>query len=272
MNGPYDSQFNLRRRHRLSPLYLALNSFQSAMARVRLPCNLDVQYGDSNGQKLDVFPSGLAGAPLFVFIHGGYFRALDKRQYHFIAPRMARSGFTIVLVNYDLAPRVRVAEIVDQVSRAFACIAREAHQWNGDPTRITLCGHSVGAFLAAKILEKEPPGRNACVVEKAILLSGLFDLGPMRQSYLNRDLQLSESDVTTLSPINDVLRQEPEILIAVGKDETDEFIGQSTQYAQKLGGDGVRHKLVVAPGINHYTMVRLLARGHNPISDWLLKP
>ncbi len=272
MNGQYDSQFNLRRRHRLSPLYLALNSVQSAIARVRLPCHLDVQYGDSDGQKLDVFPSDVAGAPLFIFIHGGYFRALDKRQYHFMAPAMARSGFTTVLVNYDLAPRVSVAEIVDQVSRAFAWIAQEAHLWNGDAARVILCGHSVGAFLAAKILQQEPPGRNACVVEKAILLSGLFDLGPMRQSYLNRDLQLSESDVATLSPINNVLRQEPEILIAVGKEETDEFIAQSTRYAQKLGDDGISHKLVVAPGINHYTMARLLARQHNPVSDWLLQP
>lgn len=268
----YDEQFNLRKRHRLSPLYLALNSYQSAVARTRLPGILDVSYGDSAGQKLDIFAARSEAAPVFVFIHGGYFRALDKRQYHFIVPRMTQAGFTSVLVNYDLAPRVRVPEIVQQVSKAFGWIAGNIGQWNGDPARMVLCGHSVGAFLAAKILEQERPGTNGVAIEKTLLLSGLFDLGPMKKSYLNQDLNLTEADVSTLSPINGAVRQKTRILIAVGGNETDEFIRQSTQFAHKLGDDGVPNDRLVLSGQNHYTMARLLAREHNPISDWLLRP
>ena len=274
MTSNLDEQFNLRKSHRTGKYFLLLNQLQSLVARWSLECSLDVSYGESRGQRVDIFPAEGDASGVFVFIHGGYFRALDKAQYRYIARRMVPEGYTTVLVNYDLAPRVSVAEIVRQVSRSFSWLCRNLHRWNGDPRRIVLCGHSVGAFLVAKLLEQEgaPAASDACRVRKVVLLSGLYDLGPMRQSYLNQTLGLTSSDVETLSPISCALKQSPEILVAVGEEETAEFIRQSEEYSKKLRNDGVANDLLVMPGIHHYTMSRLLARSDNPLMRWILDP
>ena len=92
------------------------------------------------------FPSTAPNSPVFIFIHGGYFKALDKRQYSFLAQPFVQSGFTVINLNYDLAPKVRVEEIVQQTCCAIAWIYSNVGRWNGDPNQLIICGHSVGAF------------------------------------------------------------------------------------------------------------------------------
>ncbi|MCV0424229.1 MAG: alpha/beta hydrolase [Roseibium sp.] len=263
----FEDQFNLRKRHPFSRYNLVLNVFQSMMVRAQLTCSIDVSYGDSEGQKLDIFPAKAEAAPVFIFIHGGYFRALDKSQYSYIARQAVKAGYTTVLVNYDLAPGVSVEEIVRQNLSAFTWIKNTIHKWNGDPSRITLCGHSVGAFLSAKILERYWPGGSG--ITKAALLSGLYDLGPMKRSFLNRELHLSDSDIENLNPVASETKQRPEILVSVGENETEEFIKQSRTYSDALTGAGVRNTFQRLPGIDHYTMSRLLAGRKNPVMDWI---
>lgn len=266
MNSDLDKQFDLRSKYPSGRVIKSLNLFQSVIARRKMKCALDIPYGETTGQKLDVFPARNSNSPVFVFIHGGYFRALDKSQYSFIAPTMRRLGFTTVNINYDLAPKVEVSEIVRQCRAAFRWVCDNVGDWNGDPTRVVLCGHSVGAFLAAKILEDQ----EACqIVDKAVLLSGLYDLDPMRRSYLNQDLNLSEQDCEQLSPIHCSLQQKSNILIAVGAKETDQFIEQSQDYSSKLQDDGLSPELLVLSGINHYTMARLLVGRDNPVVNGL---
>lgn len=266
-----DDQFNLRRRHPLAKHYLLVNAFQSVLARSFLECELDVSYGDTAGQSIDIFPAAESSSPVFVFIHGGYFRALDKRHYRYIGRLTKRAGYTCVLVNYDLAPQVRVVEIVEQMLRAFAWVRKNISQFNGDPEDLVLCGHSVGAFLVAKILEHDWPAEDGNAITRAALLSGLYDLGPMKASYLNKDVQLTDADVATLSPIKRPLRQTPEILIAVGETETTEFLRQSRSYAEKLEHEGVAHELIVLPRTNHYTMSRTLAVSGNVVAEWVFR-
>ncbi len=266
-----DDQFNLRRRHPLARHYLLVNAFQSLLARSFLKCELDVSYGDTDGQSVDIFPASESSSPVFVFIHGGYFRALDKRHYRYISQLTKRAGYTCVLVNYDLAPRVRVAEIVEQVLRSFAWVRGNINRFNGDPDDLILCGHSVGAFLVAKILEHDWPAEDGRAITRAALLSGLYDLGPMKASYLNEDLQLTDADVAALSPVKRSIRQTPELLVAVGETETAEFLRQSRSYAEKLRQDGVAHELVVLPRANHYSMSRTLATGGNVVAKWVFR-
>ena len=248
---------------------MLLNTIESMFAARRLRCSLDVSYGDTPGQRVDIFPAKTPSSPVFAFIHGGYFRALDKSQYRYIAPRLQKAGYATVLINYDLAPRVSVAAIVGQVLDAFSWICHHIEGWGGDPSRQVICGHSVGAFLAAKILERERTvvEHQDCQIKKAILLSGLYDLGPMKRSYLDRDLRLTSSEVKTLSPMACFLRQAPEILIAVGKDETGEFVRQSVEYAAKLRSDGTESELLIMPGLHHYSMARTLAQRENAVID-----
>ncbi len=268
MNSTLDEQFNLRRRHPSGRFYKWLNSIQSSIARTTMACDLDISYGDSPGQRLDIFPAKQQSAPVFIFIHGGYFRALDKRQYSFMARTLVKLGYLVVSVNYDLAPKVSVATIVDQCIRAFQWTRENIVDWHGDATRMVLCGHSVGATLVAKILEQNDASHS---VKKAMLLSGLFDLEPLRQSYLNRDLKLSKSDAESLSPMNSMIQQRPSILLAVGANETSQFIDQSENYSAKLISDGIPNDIIVLPQTNHYTLVRLLNSKQNPIINWLVK-
>ena len=266
MNSDLDKQFDLQSKYPSGRVIKSLNLFQSVIARRTMNCTINIPYGKTDGQKLDIFPAKNSNSPVFVFIHGGYFRALDKSQYSFIAPRMHRLGFTTVNINYDLAQKVEVSEIVRQCRDSFRWICDNVRDRNGDPTRIVLCGHSVGAFLVAKILEDQEACR---VVDKALLLSGLYDLDPMRRSYLNQDLNLSVQDCEQLSPIHFSLQKESNVLIAVGAQETDQFIEQSQKYCSKLQNDGSSPELMVLQGINHYTMARLLVGRKNPIINWI---
>ena len=256
----YDEQFNLRKRHPSGRLHLLCNAIQSVLARWTHQHTLDLSYGESAGEKIDIFPAAQPQAPVLVFIHGGYFRALDKRQYRYLARPFVRSGCTVVLVNYDLAPSVPVATIVEQNIRAFQWVFQNISQWNGDPQNITLCGHSVGAFLGAKILEFDWDPEVRQGISGAILLSGLYDLGPMRQSYLNASLHLSEEDVATLNPTFAHAEDFPPVLVAVGDDETDEFIRHSKSYSETLQAAGADAEFLLIKNKNHYTVSRLLSR------------
>ena len=268
----FDAQFNLRKRHPSGKFHLLLNVMQSHLARLSLKHSRDIAYGDSPGQKLDIFPAKQQDAPVLVFIHGGYFRALDKGQYSYMARPFVAAGYTVVLVNYDLAPAVTVSTIVEQNLRAFDWITQNVQRWNGDPEKITLCGHSVGAFLVVKILQQL---RNPRQIQGAVLLSGLYDLTRIKQSYLNADLHLSDADVRDLSPMLagniSLPAHMPEVLVAVGNQETEEFIQQSENYAVKLQRAGVKQAYMLLPDKNHYTVSRMLVNKRNPLMQRILQ-
>jgi len=266
----YDEQFNLRKRHPLSKVYLYANELQSYITRLTSKASLDISYGQSQGERIDVFPAVESNSPIFVFIHGGYFRALDKRQYSFIAKPFVRRGCTVVSVNYDLAPKVRVKEIVDQNIKAFLWIYQNISRWNGNPQNIVLCGHSVGAFLAAKILEYEWDQQIRHGISGVVLLSGLYDLTTMRQSYLNKSLRLSEEDVEVLSPMFGHVENFPHALIAVGENETDEFIRQSKDYAKKVEAANLSYEFMLLKNKNHYTVARMLSRRNNGLTKKIM--
>ena len=273
----HEEQFNLRKRHPWGRLHLVANELESSIARRTLKKSLDVAYGESPGQRLDIFPASQPDAPVFVFIHGGYFRALDKRQYNYIARPFVAAGCTVVLINYDLAPNVPVKEIVEQNLRAFRWIYENIERWHGNPRHMVLCGHSVGAFLVAKILEAAQDPEIGWDTELqqaiygAVLLSGLYDLTKMRQSYLNESLHLSEEDVQTLSPIFGRIHDFPHAIVAVGEHETVEFIQQSRDYAHKLEEADSSQEFLLLKNKNHYSVSRMLSRRNNPLIEKILR-
>ncbi len=148
----FDAQYNNRARVHEHPEILARWSRASALSRDSLSRRIDVAYGSGPAEKLDIFPTTSANAPVLVFIHGGWWRTLDKSEQSFIAPAFVHAGAMVVLPNYDLCPKVGIDDIAMQMVRALAWIWRNAALYGGDPNRIVVAGHSAGGHLASMVL------------------------------------------------------------------------------------------------------------------------
>ena len=125
----------------------------SAEARTRLDGSYDIAYGPTRDEKLDIFPAARPNAPLFVFIHGGYWRAFSAREHSFVALGPVALGITTVLVDYSLCPKVTIDEITRQCRAAIAWTIRHIGEYGGDPARVAVGGHSAGGHLSAMCLE-----------------------------------------------------------------------------------------------------------------------
>jgi arylformamidase len=244
-----DAQYNIRRRHPESPQHYARYEADSAAARAALNCEIDLRYGEAAGETLDFFPAARRDAPLFLFIHGGYWRALDKRDFSFVAPGFVAEGIAVALVNYDLTPKVTAETIVAQVLRGVAWTHAQAATLGFDPNKMIVAGHSAGGQLTAMALAADLP------IAAGIAISGVFDLVPLLKTNVNVQLILDETRARALSPMHHPRPDRAPDLICVGGAETDGFIGQSRDYARAVGREAV-----VYPGLDHYTIMSELAR------------
>ena len=168
---------------------------RSARVRSQLACDLELAYGDTAGQVLDVFPASDKNAPVFMFIHGGYWRArdLNRQTYSHVAKPFVQAGATVVLPDYDLCPDVRVTDIVNQVRAAFVWTYKNVRKFNGNPRSIYVCGHSAGGHLTGMLHAtdwKKLAGIPNTAIKGAAPLSGLFDIEPHRYSQLQDRLHL----------------------------------------------------------------------------------
>ncbi|MEO8015842.1 MAG: alpha/beta hydrolase [Polaromonas sp.] len=237
----------------------------SQSARQQLPCQLDVAYGEQPGETLDIFPpSGVSqgkGAPVLVFIHGGYWRALDKADHSFIAPAFTQAGACVVVLNYALCPAVTIPDIVRQMVKALAWTWRHVAEQGGDPARITVAGHSAGGHLAAMLLACDWPAHAPdlpqALVKNALSISGLYDLEPIRQTPFLQDLQLTPGQVRQASPV--LLPRPPQgtLFSVAGGDESDEFLRQNRLIQQAWGLETVP-VCESLPGLNHFSILEAL--------------
>jgi arylformamidase len=189
----------------------------------------DLRYGPGPKETLDLFtPRGPARGTL-VFLHGGYWRALDKAEHAFVAPPLTARGIAVAVVNYDLCPHVSIATIVDECARAVAWVAREGEKHGADPRRLVVAGHSAGGHLAAMMIARDwrPDGFPAPPVHGGVTLSGVHDLRPLPRFSYNVDLKLDDASATRLSPALSPPASGAPLVIAVGGDETGEFLRQS---------------------------------------------
>jgi arylformamidase len=254
---------------------LARYASESARVRACLPCRLAVSYGASEPERLDIFPAATKGpSPIFVFIHGGYWRLLDGGDSCFMAEHLTRVGACVVAVNYALAPFVTLAEITRQCRAAVAWVHTHAHEFGGDLARIHVCGSSAGGHLAAMMLV---PGWEAefgvpnNLVAGATLLSGLYDLEPIRLGHPNEWLKLSTADVAMLSPLLHLPERAVPLVISYAPSETDEFKRQSETYMAAAIARGCAVRFVAMPGTNHYDIVFGLAQREGPLANAVLE-
>ncbi len=215
-------------------------------------CSLDVAFGDQPGEKLDIWP-GRGNSPLLLFIHGGYWKAFDKDMFRFIAERFVEAGAAVVLNNYDLCPNVTMDEITRQNRAAFAWIYKNARSIGADPNRIHVTGHSAGGHLTAMLLATnwDEWGVSPSPINGAVPVSGLFDLEPLRVSYLNEDLKMSKEESGRNSPIHSIPKQMPPIVVAVGGGETDEFRRQSRIYVDACRANNIECSYLEVGNFDH---------------------
>ncbi|CAN5759977.1 alpha/beta hydrolase [soil metagenome] len=262
----YDEQYNNRARIPGHPAILAHWAAASAEALAMHPEMVEVAYGDDASERLDVFParssSEVAGAPVLVYIHGGYWRALSKRDQSFIAPPFSRAGAMVVVPDYALCPAVTISHIVQQMVRALDWTYRHAAEYGGNPDRIVVAGHSAGGHLAAMLLACDWKGvasdLPADVVKAALSVSGLYDLEPLRHApFLSADLGLTEASARRLSPAF-MPAPKGSLVSVVGGDESEEFHRQGALIESAWGPNTVVANESV-PGRNHMDVIHELA-------------
>jgi arylformamidase len=257
-----EREYDFRWRHPDREAILARYTVESERVLGEGPHHLDVAYGPGPRERIDVFPAPAPGAPIHLFIHGGYWRAHRKEDYRFVARAGREAGAATFVMEYDLAPHVTLDHIIEQVRRAVLWIAANARGFNGDPRQLVVSGHSAGGHLAATmaLTDWAVHGAPAGTVRGCLAISGVFDLDPITRTSINDDLRLDEAAVRRNSPIHRIGNDWPMIAVAYGAEETDEFIRQSKQFAAALEKAGGAGPLLGLRGLHHYDIVLQLAR------------
>lgn len=251
--------------------YFARWSAASERARQAARCRLDLPYGAGPNETLDIFPAATARSPVLVFVHGGYWRSLDKADHSFIAPVFLRSGACVVLPNYALCPAVTIPQIVLQMVQALAWTYRHIAAFGGDPGRITVVGHSAGGHLAAMLLAcvwtvvaRDLPAK---LVKNVLSISGVYELESIRRTpFLQDSLRLDAAQAQQASPA-----WLPAPSLAAGRGLLNSVAGgaesaaflQQNALIRRAWGERVVPVCEVLPGLNHFSILEALVQpGH----------
>ena len=262
----YSREYNNRALVPDHPAYLERWAQDSARARATMTCHLDLRYGEGPGETIDLFPSRKGDGSCMLFIHGGYWRALDKKDFSYLAPAWVGSGVSLAVVNYDLCPRVSVEEIVRQMLRASRWLWLHAEEYGMDEDRLYVGGHSAGGHLTAMMMAAVWPAFDKRLprdlYKGGLAISGIYDLRPMVQvDWLNGDLRLDEETAIRVSPIFMPAATRAPVMSCVGGDESSEFHRQNAllgaNWRGAFAGD------IPMPGTHHFSVVDGLA---NPSS------
>lgn len=253
---------------------------ERARADHRGRVRLDVRYGPGEGETLDVFlprRRRAGAAPILVFIHGGYWRSLDKADHSFVATPFTDAGAVVVVPNYALCPAVTISDIACQTVAALAWVCRQAAEWGGDPDAVTVVGHSAGGHLAAMALlcdwPRVGPDLPPRWLRRAVSISGLFDLEPLRHTpFLQADLRLTARDAARCSPARLPPPDGVRLQAWVGGDESEAFLAQNALIRDAWG----RTRVPVcrsAPGRQHFSVLEALVEPghalHQAVRGWL---
>jgi arylformamidase len=235
---------------------------QGAATRAKLDGRLNLAYGPGPSETLDLFVAANSRA-LLVFIHGGYWRSLDKSDFSWLAPPYLDAGISVALLNYALCPDVRIGAIVDQCRRALVWLAGHACEFGVGAEHLVLAGHSAGGHLTAMMYLTDWSALDgpADLIKASVSISGLFDLEPLQQFSGNADFRLDAAQIERLSPVRFAPRRGAPLLLAVGGDESSEFKRQSQLLFDawpQTRPQGMRAPLAIS-GAHHLSVVERFA-------------
>lgn len=253
-----------------------MRAYRQASVAVREPwCIHDgVVYDAQSGQAMDIFGvSGPEPVPVFVFIHGGYWRALSRLDSAMMAGMLAQQGIATAVIDYRLAPEVTLAEIVREVRAAIAFLWARGREFGIDPQQIHIGGSSAGGHLVGMLLAggwHEESGVPEDVIRSALPVSGLFELAPLAATFPQEWLSLSEADVAQLSPIRHLPRSGCPVVLAWAGADPAGFGRQSAAFHQAWSNAGFRSRTMQVPERNHFNILMDLADAETPLAQALL--
>ena len=251
---PLEGGYNLREAFPDYERYFADWRERSAAARGRLDCALDLAYGPKPRQKVDIFGARAPHAPMLVFVHGGYWRAMDKSDFSFLAEPLVARGIAVAMPSYSLCPDATFDDVVADARAAFAWLAQRAD-------RIHLCGWSAGAHLAAMIVAGD-----AQEARSVLALSGIYDLRPLQHVSMNADLRLDEAIALRNSPVLLHPATKTRMAVAAGALETLALRKQSRDFAAAWG---LSAQEVAA--VHHYAIISELGNESSTLFRTLLQ-
>jgi arylformamidase len=263
-NIDLEAEYNNRARVPDHPVHIAGWHRDAASYRDVARCELDLAYGPGERHRLDLFhpQQGDAGGPVVLFIHGGYWQAFDKSSSSHLARGANERGLTVAIPSYDLAPAVKLSEIVSEIEAAADFVV----QRTGRPLVVT--GHSAGGHLAACLMAR--PEATQRPIRAAMPISGLFDLPPLVPTSINKALGLTPEEARRLSPL---LWEPPaggRLVAVVGGAESGEFLRQSRGIVDEWGKAGVETHYHEVPGAHHFDVIAGLANPSDPLVDILV--
>lgn len=235
----------------------------------------DVAYGPHRMDTLDIFrPADPAGAPVHVYIHGGFWRSRVKEDFSYVAGPLVNAGAIVAVVNYTLCPEVTVEEIVRQMRRCCGFLWRNPDSHGGDPAKIHVAGHSAGGHLAAMLMATDWPAYQAGLprdlVKSGALLSGIYEIAPVMNISVQAEVRLTAEIAERNSPVLMKPATDAPMAIAVGGSESDEFRRQSRALAEAWGGHAPIDYFEM-PGLNHFTMLTDTAGRDNRLTEARLR-
>ncbi|MGS1096466.1 alpha/beta hydrolase (plasmid) [Aquamicrobium terrae] len=258
-NREMDRQFSLDDVGNLDALF-ARRSAAAEAALSAFDAEKGIPYEDAPGRKLNIFPHAGKGhpAPVQIFIHGGFWRSLDADLFSFLVPGFVPFGAMLVVVDYPLMPACRMADVVDACRMAVGWTYRNCAQFGGDPDRIFISGNSAGGHLVAELADRtwlDGYGLPRNVIKGTTAISGIFDLDPVRRSFQNDALLLTDEEIRAFSPLYRKLDIAGPLIVTVGGEETAEFLRQSAAFAQHATSCGATVSHMPVPQTNHITIV-----------------
>lgn len=223
----------------------------SAEMRDRYPQHIDLRYGSRERNRIDLLKAN-SGGPTLVFIHGGYWQTRAKENFTFCAAGPMAHGINVALIGYTLAPDATLDEIVEEVRTAIDYLVGELPSLGGDPEQIVVSGWSAGGHLSSMVLGHPR-------IRAGLLISGVYDLEPIRHSYLNVKLGLDEAMSRRNSPVVQQGGVNKPLVIVAGSGELPLLRKQSADFAAHRVLHGLPVVYEEIPGANHFTMMDELA-------------
>jgi len=233
----------------------------SAAFRKAHPGHLDLAYGPKERNRWDLFPAQDPNAPCFVFIHGGYWQRNSKDQFASLIAGPYARGWAAALPGYTLAPDATLTEIVAEIDAALDWLAANGAQ-HGINGKVVLSGWSAGGHLTAQCLGHKR-------VSAGLAVSGVFELGPIRDTSLNDKLKLGEAEIAALSPLRLPMVKKP-LAIAYGTAELPPLVGDSRALHRRRAAEHLPGALIPVAGADHFTITHELRDADGELTQQLL--